>query len=401
MNPGVDADKPVLKRTELGLSTPYCQPKIEAEQSVAEIWQAVLNVDQIGIEDDFFEIGGDSLAATILASVLESQTGVKFSPSDIIEYSTVARQAVFLELQRNERSRPVNTLPSYLNLFNSSGTKKPLFVIHGGSGFTLYGKNFLDGLGRDQPVGFIEAPGLDGKGPRFKSIKEYAECYLDAIRRAAPEGEWQIAANCLGGIIAIEMCLQAEKQGERVSRLILIDPPNLREKHLKNQRKKIRSFIRDKFRSTWLKTRRFRHINVTGCNTSGAVSDVSVDYDEEAAAYDEEIERRAKLQENFDKNVSRRLKGTVPSRITYNTEAMRLVSHDLHAAILEYEFHKWYGNAFLLACRDRSRNLKFWKRCLPNIQFQTAKDFDHYGVFHDGLPLMLAFLRNAMSENTR
>jgi len=215
-----------FRRIELCLTTPYEPPATDVETGLAEIWQRVLNVDVIGTRDDFFEIGGDSIAAAALAGEIEACFGCNFSPSHMIDHSTIADQAVFLNGYKSASDNSINPVPSYLTLFNTDGKKKPLFIVHGNRGFTIFNKRFLDGFDPDQPIGFLEAPGLDGKEPPMEDIKQYAACYLDAIRQTAPEGNWQIVSNCAGSLIGLEICLLAEKSGENVSRLIMIDPIN-------------------------------------------------------------------------------------------------------------------------------------------------------------------------------
>ena len=405
----VNTNDQVLRRSELGLSRTYVKPESDVEKSIAEIWQLVLNIDLIGAQDDFFEIGGDSLAATVLASQIEGQFKCKFRPSDIIESSTVSKQALFINSQQNQINSPLKA-PSYLNLFNHSGTKKPLFVIHGGNGFTMYGRNFLEGLGSDQPVGFLEAPGLDGKGPLLGRIEDFAEYYLDAIRQVAPGGNWQIAANCGGSLIAIEMCLQAENHGEHVSRLMLIDPPNLRIKHLKRRKRRLRSRLLKPIKLLkpvkigWLKFCQSAPINVIRKFfiqiSKHPESDVSAEYDSEQASYTASIEARAERQEVLEERFRQRLKDALPSRMTYNAEVMRQVSHYIHEAILIYELRSWDGEAFILASSNHSSNLGFWKQYLTNLRCRALLNLDHKALFADGIPALSDFLHDAMAPDT-
>ena len=101
----------MLRRVDLGLATPWEEPQTEAELKLADIWQQVLSIDAIGAVDDFFELSGDSFAATALAAEIEATFNVRFAPADIINFSTIAKQA---RAVAEEPSSPSPQLPSLI-----------------------------------------------------------------------------------------------------------------------------------------------------------------------------------------------------------------------------------------------------------------------------------------------
>lgn len=373
----------ILSRSELFLSTPFVKPMTEEEKTVAGIWQQFLNLDEVGTEDDFFEIGGDSLAATVLASSIEESFNCKFSPSSIIENSTIVTQAAYLS-QQGGSIAPTNELPSCLTLFNASGTRPPLFLVHGRLGFTLYDKSFLDGFDNDQPIGFLEAPGLDGREAPLNRIKEYAALYLKALRQVAPEGNWQIAANCSGNVIVLEMCLLAEKQGEKVARMIMVDPINgdkisrpfwLRKKWRKRKNREIKD---------WYK-------RLIG-SSSGTVEDKITD--------DPELVKFFQKQKRLAERITLRTGGTVvPSRIAYDPDAMQKVCYCLDKAYDRYVLRQsWPGQSFILSTEKRVTGLGIWKQHLPNVLFRIV-DYDHQTLFRAGLPEVTRFMNDSILPN--
>jgi acyl carrier protein len=76
------------------LATPYIAPNNEMETHIAALWQQMLGISPIGIEDDFFELGGDSLMAVQLIFQLSTAFDVELSTQMLFEASTVARLAV-------------------------------------------------------------------------------------------------------------------------------------------------------------------------------------------------------------------------------------------------------------------------------------------------------------------
>nr|APD71641.1 non-ribosomal peptide synthetase 6 [Streptomyces sp.] len=75
---------------------PYTAPRTEAQQIVAEVWQGLLPVERVGIQDDFFRLGGDSLLITRLAARLREATGKDLTPAELFTSATVEAQAALL-----------------------------------------------------------------------------------------------------------------------------------------------------------------------------------------------------------------------------------------------------------------------------------------------------------------
>jgi len=78
------------------LSTAFVAPRTEAERTIAAIWGDLLGVEKVGISDNYFELGGDSIIA--LQIILRAgQAGLEFSPQDLFQYQTVAELASLVE----------------------------------------------------------------------------------------------------------------------------------------------------------------------------------------------------------------------------------------------------------------------------------------------------------------
>ena len=216
------AKRELRRRADFDLSTPWQAPQTEAEVKLASVWQHVLGVDSAGLDDDFFDLGGDSFAATTLAADIEASFGLRFAPSDIIELSTVAKQAEAIAAKAGTQR-----LPSALIEGSNGGSKPPLFMVHGGSGFAFLQPGFVDVVGHDRPVYFFQAPGLDGRVAPIKVLEDLARLYVRSMREVQPAGPYNIAAMCSGAFIALEMCNQIEESGEKIGRLILLDPDTM------------------------------------------------------------------------------------------------------------------------------------------------------------------------------
>jgi acyl transferase domain-containing protein len=93
---GADADGARARYPRPALATRYVAPQTELEKAVAEIWQDVLGIDQIGLDDDFFELGGSSLLATQLAARVRAAFAVEVSLVLFRHHPTVASVAAYV-----------------------------------------------------------------------------------------------------------------------------------------------------------------------------------------------------------------------------------------------------------------------------------------------------------------
>jgi thioesterase domain-containing protein len=108
----------------------------------------------------------------------------------------------------------------------TSGTKPPLFFVHGFRGITLsVGPRFAAELGPDQPVYVVNANGMDGRQPVIDDVREMVLAYLEQIQRACPVGPLRIGGMCNGCHIAIEIARTLQEKGRQTGPVILADPP--------------------------------------------------------------------------------------------------------------------------------------------------------------------------------
>jgi thioesterase domain-containing protein/acyl carrier protein len=211
----------LIARETLTFLPAYEPPQSDLEQEVATLLAEHFKVDKLGRDDDFFDLGGDSLAAVALAEGFEQRFAIPFQSGSLIEYSTVSALASLIgELV----GKPSDSCPECLTAVQTNADRKALFYVHGALGITFVDKRFLELVGSDQPFYFFHLPGLDvGRAP-FDQVEELAAHYIDAMRQVQPEGPYAIAANCACCLIGFEMALQLTRAGEQVSTLLLIDP---------------------------------------------------------------------------------------------------------------------------------------------------------------------------------
>lgn len=227
-----DAAVEPINRESLDLPARFAPPESDIERKVAIIWRKACNIDRIGLNDDFFDLGGDSLTATLISTAITGELGYKFQPSILMTRSTVAAVASLLErevggsdrIEARDRTE-TEADPPHLVAVRTEGELPPIFFIHGRLGVSFPGPAFMAGLDPRQPVYFIQALGYFDDETPPRRVPEIARVYLETMRRKQPSGPLHIASFCAGGMIAAEIACNLAEKGEPPASLVLVDPP--------------------------------------------------------------------------------------------------------------------------------------------------------------------------------
>ena len=86
-------------------------PQTEIEQTIATVWQKAIGVDKIGVDDNFFDLGGHSLMIVAVHGELQARLNTTFPITKVFQYSTVSSLALYLNQKRAEK-------PSYEKVYN-------------------------------------------------------------------------------------------------------------------------------------------------------------------------------------------------------------------------------------------------------------------------------------------
>lgn len=197
----------------------YVPPEDAIEERVAAIFAEVLGCPAVGRFDDFFLLGGDSLALVNLQILATDAFGRQFS--GLHEDATVKGIAQAL---RDTDTGDEIYAPIVLPI-RTAGSAPPLFIVHGRRGQAHVGPQFLALLGPDQPLYALQARGLDGRHKPHQTIAAMAADYVAAIRTVQPHGPYFLGGLCAGCFVTLEMVRLLRQQGETIYPPLLIDPP--------------------------------------------------------------------------------------------------------------------------------------------------------------------------------
>lgn len=186
------------------------------EQQLQNLWESLLGVSPIGQDDDFFELGGNSLTAARLTGAVKQLTGRDLSLASLFYAPTINRLArAVRELSESPASRLVR--------LKAGNQDRPLFLVHSWSGTVLELWAVARRLKQRRDVYGIQATGITlGQQPQT-TVEDMAATYIDAMRQVQPNGPYTLGGYSLGGLIAFEMAQQLVSGGERVDLVILID----------------------------------------------------------------------------------------------------------------------------------------------------------------------------------
>ncbi|PYR02835.1 MAG: hypothetical protein DMF97_03505, partial [Acidobacteria bacterium] len=185
-------------------------------QTVANVWQQVLQTPVGGPEDDFFEAGGDSLKAITFMLDLERALGLELSLTLITEAPKFARLCEALREHRTSRYVP-------LVLLKPGDSLPPVFIIHGLGGnvaglFPMTRRMTYQGA-----VIGIQARGLDGHEAPHATVEAMAAEYLREVKARQPDGPYYLCGYSFGGLVAFEMARRLWESGDEVGLVGLFD----------------------------------------------------------------------------------------------------------------------------------------------------------------------------------
>jgi len=207
-----------LTRDALMLETPYVAPAGESEEIIAKIWSDVFGIGNLGAEDDFFDLGGDSTIAETITLKVSEAFGIPFKSGSLVEATTVRDVARIVDDTSGQ------SLASHILPLRSRGDRVPIFLVHGGAGLLFPSAEFMSGFHDDQPVYAFQVPGYDGQCDPLDTVEGIASEYIRCMKQVSPDGPWHLAGFCNGSWIAFQMAAQLDKEGNRPLSLTLLDP---------------------------------------------------------------------------------------------------------------------------------------------------------------------------------
>jgi thioesterase domain-containing protein/acyl carrier protein len=195
-------------------ATSFQAAQTPIEKTIAEVFAEVLGLDRVGVDDDFFALGGDSLSAMRLIAAIKTALEIDLSVPTVFEAPTVRKlsQRLQSDTTSGQEIAPIQPL--------KNGTGVPLFCIHAGGGVSWAYHSLGNYL--DCPiVGIQQTPREEETEPR--SIREMAKNYADRIQEINPNGPYNLLGWSFGGVVVHELAIELQRRGCEISCLIILD----------------------------------------------------------------------------------------------------------------------------------------------------------------------------------
>ncbi len=221
LTPNGKVDRLALPAPEREEPRARVAPRTPLEAELLGIWREALGIDSLGVTDDFFDLGVDSLTAGRLFARIGRSYGQRLPMAPLFQTPTIERLALLLSEGSSEGPRF-----SSLVGMRTSGARPPLFCVHGGAGTVLFYHDLVRALGPDQPVYAFQAAGLYGGQAPHQAVEEMAASYLEQLLRVRPEGPYALAGYCFGGMVAFELARRLRARGAEVPLVVMLNAPS-------------------------------------------------------------------------------------------------------------------------------------------------------------------------------
>jgi len=180
------------------------------------IWQHVLQRPRIGVDDNFFDLGGNPSSALKLFAEIAQVCGRELQPVTILQTPTISGLAALLEETNSPRFPPLIEM--------RAGNKLPaVFITHGVGGSVLELFPLLRHIQTDRPIYGLQARGIDGVDEPHDRIEDMAQYFLDAIKEIQPAGPYILIGYSMGGLVTLELAQRLSEIGEKIALLAMID----------------------------------------------------------------------------------------------------------------------------------------------------------------------------------
>lgn len=218
LNTNGKIDRKVLPKPkssdESRAETPLKPPRSDRELQIAAIWSEVLATPRIGIDQNFFTIGGTSILAAQIALRLEDTFGVDVSLQSLFEHATIEDLAASLG-ETLDKDAPI-----VMHLHRGSEDRPAVFCLFGVEIYQEFARALDDGspvIGMHIPFRY-----LDGVEPP-PTVRGMALRYVELIQKYQSHGPYRLLGLCFGGVVAYQVAAELEDRGHTVTSVTILD----------------------------------------------------------------------------------------------------------------------------------------------------------------------------------
>lgn len=192
----------------------------EIGPAIVDIFAHEIKTDAVGLDDNFFDLGGDSLAAENIILSIQQRFGVEIQTAALLEASTPRELA-----QMVARLRGTDHTRRLIVRISRTAGGEPLPMIHGMSGSPLFANRFGSAVRERYDLLAVRGMGLEAGETPQNEVRDIARSYFEGLRTVTGKPPRQVGGICTGALLSVEVGrLTYQATGQRPS-LVLIDPP--------------------------------------------------------------------------------------------------------------------------------------------------------------------------------
>lgn len=190
------------------------EPVDDVERKLVEIWRTILELDEVGTTESFFDLGGDSLSVITLLAAAETEFGCEIQVPDLLRDPTIRSIGRIVRGEGTPDSRPV------VVTLQGEGERAPFFCVAGAGGGCHWFGELAKELRDDRPFLGLEPTGPGGDQHTIAAI---ASGLVEEVKRIQPAGPYYVGGYSTGGVVAYEMAQQMRAAGDEIGLLALIE----------------------------------------------------------------------------------------------------------------------------------------------------------------------------------
>ena len=191
----------------------FAEPTTELEKKLVAIWQRTLHIEQIGIDDNFFDLGGTSLAAVRTVAQINTEISIGLNLTILYQLPTIRQLANKIETNSILDVNPFILL--------KEGTGSPLFIFPPWSSYPTIFNEFVNSYKGNNPLyGIIYTE--DHEDFPYKSVQEYVKFIVGHIKKLHPQGPYCLVGYSLGARTIFEVAVQLQQGGDKLDMVAAI-----------------------------------------------------------------------------------------------------------------------------------------------------------------------------------
>lgn len=183
-------------------------------ETLRQIWQRIFQRSSLGVDADFFDLGGNAWLAAELFTEINEDLGLELPAATICNAPTIAALAAAI-------ANPQPLGPAIL--LKQGALSAPIFILHGVGSSVVDLVPLVRRMQSEQRIYGLEARGNDGREEPFDRIEKIAQSFLTTIRGIQPRGPYFLVGYSLGGLVAFELAQQLKTMGEEIALLLMMD----------------------------------------------------------------------------------------------------------------------------------------------------------------------------------